>query len=194
MLLRRREPRLLARHCGRRSIAREAVTHQGDAEVGGLDRTLMPYCISSSEVLDDSRDRIRCGGVRGGEVTIHPIVHVAARRPQLLAEHAKAYGDLLLEEGRRTLASLVLHAVLYAAAGVLGGLGLVLGGVALLLYAAIPGELRNGWLLVAVPCVSMVVAGVCVVVARALPVDVSLDVVGQQVRADIDMIHEAEQP
>ena len=127
-------------------------------------------------------------------MTIHPIVHVAARRPQLLAEHAKAYGDLLLEEGRRTLASLVLHAVLYAAAGVLGGLGLVLGGVALLLYAAIPGELRNGWLLVAVPCVSMVIAGVCVVVARALPVDVSLDVVGQQVRADIDMIHEAEQP
>ena len=154
----------------------------------------MPYRNSSGEVLDDSRDRVRCGGAREVEVTIHPIVHVAARRPQLLAEHAKAYGDLLLEEGRRTLASLVLHAVLYAAAGVLGGLGLVLGGVALLLYAAIPGELRNGWLLVAVPCVSMVIAGVCVVVARALPVDVSLDVVGQQVRADIDMIHEAEQP
>ena len=126
-------------------------------------------------------------------MTIHPIVHVAARRPQLLAEHAKAYGDLLLEEGRRTLSSLVLHAVLYAAAGVLGGLGLVFGGVALLLYAAIPGELRDGWLLVALPCASMLAAGACFIGARTLPIDLTLDVVGRQVKADIDMLHEAEQ-
>ncbi len=145
-------------------------------------------------MLDDIRDRVLRCDVPGAVVTIHPIIHVAARRPQLLAEHAKAYGDLLLEEGRRTLASLVLHAVLYAAAGVLGGLGLVFGGVALLLYAAVAGELRNGWLLVALPCTSMVAAGVCIIVARVLPVDLELDVVGRQVRADIDMIREAEQP
>ena len=127
-------------------------------------------------------------------MTIHPIVYVAARRPQLLAEHAKAYGDLLLEEGRRTLSSLVVHAVLYAAAGVLGLLGLVFGGVALLLYAAIPGELRNGWLLVALPCASMLAAGVCVVVARVLPANITLDVLGRQIKADIDMIHEMGPP
>lgn len=127
-------------------------------------------------------------------MTIHPIVHVVARRPQLLAEHAKAYGDLLLEEGRRTLSSLVVHAVLYAAGGVLGGLGLVFGGVALLLYATIPGELRNGWLLVALPLAMLLAGGLCVIVARALPVNITLEVVGQQVRADIDMIHEMGQP
>ena len=127
-------------------------------------------------------------------MTIHPIVHVAARRPQLLAEHAKAYGDLLLEEGRRTLSSLVVHAVLYATGGVLGGLGLVFGGVALLLYATIPGELRNGWLLVALPLTTLLAGGLCVIVARALPVNITLEVVGQQVRADIDMIHEMGQP
>jgi hypothetical protein len=127
-------------------------------------------------------------------MTFHPIVYVLARRPQLLAEHAKAYGDLLLEEGRRTLSSLVLHAALYAAAGVLGGLGLVFGGVALLLYAAIPGELRNGWLLVAMPLATMLAGGVCVIVARALPFNIALDVVGQQVRVDIDMIHEMGPP
>ena len=127
-------------------------------------------------------------------MTIHPIVHVVARRPQLLADHAKAYGDLLLEEGRRTLSSLVVHAVLYAAGGVLGGLGLVFGGVALLLYAAIPGEFRNGWLLVALPLTTLLAGGLCVIVARALPVNITLEVVGQQVRADIDMIHEMGQP
>jgi hypothetical protein len=154
----------------------------------------MASCVSSNEVLDDIRDRIHGGEAGEIEMTIHPIVHVAARRPQLLVAHAKAYGDLLLEEGRRTLSSLVIHAVLYAAAGVLGGLGLVFGGVALMLYAAVPGELRNGWLLVALPCASMLVALACAVVARALPVNVTLDVVGRQVKADIDMIHETEQP
>lgn len=168
--------------------------------------------ISSNEVLDDIRDRVRRptgnasaereprprpihrSDAQGSEMTIHPIVYVAARRPQLLAEHAKAYGDLLLEEGRRTLSSLVLHAVLYAAAGVLGGLGLLFGGVALLLYAAVPGELRDGWLLVALPGTSMLVAGACFMMARVLPVKVTLDVVGRQVRADLDMIHEAGEP
>ncbi len=162
--------------------------------MGGPARTLKPYRVSSKEVLHDIRDRALRGGTPEVGVTIHPIVHVAARRPQLLAEHAKAYGDLLLEEGRRTLASLVLHAVLYAAAGVLGGLGLVFGGVALLLYAAVAGELRNGWLLVALPCACLAAAAVCGIVARVLPVDVTLDVLGRQVEADIDMIHEAEQP
>ncbi len=76
----------------------------------------------------------------------------------------------------------------------LGLLGLVFGGVALLLYAALPGELRNGWLLVALPGASMLVAGACVMMARALPISVSLDVVARQVKADIDMIHEAGQP
>ena len=127
-------------------------------------------------------------------MTIHPIMYVTARRPQLLVAHAKAYGDLLLEEGRRTVSSLVLHAMLYAAAGVLAVLGLLFGGVAVLLYAAVPGELRHGWLLVALPCASMAFAGACAIVARALPVNVTLDVVGRQFKADMDMIHEAGPP
>ena len=138
--------------------------------------------------------RVLRGDVREFQMTIHPVIYVAAQRPQLLVAHAKAYVDLLFEEGRRTISSLVLHVVLYAAAGVLGLLGLVFGGVALLLYAALPGELRNGWLLVAFPCASMLAAGACVIVARALPISVALDVVGRQVKADIDMIHEAGQP
>jgi hypothetical protein len=157
-----------------RSMRGTAVTHRGDAAPGQMARTLGPCRISSNEVPDDIRDRVLRGDAPEVEVTIHPIVHVAARRPQLLVEHAKAYGDLVLEEGRRTLASLVLHAVL--------------------LYAAVAGELRNVWLLVALPCTSLVAAGVCVIVARMLPIDLTLDVLGRQVRADIDMIHEAEQP
>ncbi len=143
---------------------------------------------------EPSLQRVLVGGAVAVEMTIHPILHVIARQPQLLAEHAKAYGDLLLEEGRRTLSSLVLHVVLYAAAGILGGLGLVFGGVALLLYAAVPGELRNGWLLLALPLGTMSTGGVCIIVARALPFKFTLDAMGQQVKADIDMIHDTGQP
>lgn len=124
-------------------------------------------------------------------MTIHPIIYVAARRPQLIALHANAYGGLLLEEGRRTLSSLVVHAVLYAAAAFLGFLSVLSGTVALLLYAAIAGELRDGWVLVVLPCALLLAAGLCAVVARALPIRVTLGVVGEQVRADIDMLHEA---
>jgi len=128
---------------------------------------------------------------RAVKVTIHPIVYVVARQPQLLAVHMKAYGDLLLEEGRRTISSLVLHAALYAAAAVFGAAGILSSAVALLLYAAIVGELRHGWLLIALPCASMLAAGACVLLARALPLKVTLGVVGRQVKADIDMLHEA---
>ena len=138
--------------------------------------------------------RVRGGDAPEAAVTIHPIVYVAARRPQLLAAHAKAYGDLLLEEGRRAVSSLVLHVVLYATAGVLAVLALLFGGVAVLLYAAVPGELRHAWLLVALPGASLLVAGACAIVARVLPVEVSLDVLGRQFKADMDMIHEAGPP
>jgi len=127
-------------------------------------------------------------------MTFHPIVYIAARQPQLLAAHAKAYGDLLLEEGRRAVSSLVVHAVLYAASGFLGLLAVLLGGVSLLLYAAIPGVLREGWVLVGLPGGSFLLAVTCFVAARLLPVDVNLRVMGQQFKADLDMIHEAGQP
>ena len=103
--------------------------------------------------------------------------------------HAKAYGDLLLEESKRTLSSLVLHAVLYAAAAALALVGLMAGVVALLLHAAIAAEPRCGWLLVALPCGSMLAGIGCAIAARALPVEITLSVVGRQVMADIDLLH-----
>jgi len=126
-------------------------------------------------------------------MTIHPIVYVAARQPQLIAAHAQAYADLLLEEGRRTFSSLLFHVALYAAAGVLVLLGSIFGGVALLLYAAIADELRNGWLLVALPCSLMLIGTACATVARVLPINVATSALRTQLKADIDMIHEVRQ-
>lgn len=127
-------------------------------------------------------------------MTIHPIVFVAARQPQLIAAHVKAYADLLLEEGRRTFSSLLLRATLYAVASMLVLLGVVFGGMALLLYAAVATELRNGWLLVALPCSLILIGGVSAVAARALPVNVTTSALSAQLKEDIDMIHEVRHP
>jgi len=126
-------------------------------------------------------------------MTFHPIIYVAARQPELLVAHAKAYGDLLLEEGRRAVSSLVVHAALYAASGVLGLLGVLLAGVSLLLYAAIPGHLREAWLLVALPGGALLLSMACILMARLLPINVNLRLMGQQFKADLDMIQQAGQ-
>ena len=127
-------------------------------------------------------------------MSIHPIVRVAARSPQLLAEHAKAYGDLLLAELRHTVTSLVVHAILYIGAVALAFFGVLFGGVSLLVYGTAAGEPRHGWLLIAVPVVPLILAAAFFVVARSLPVKITLGVVEDQVKADIAMLHEARLP
>ena len=123
-------------------------------------------------------------------MSIHPIIHIGARQPQLLAEHAKAYGDLFVAELLQTLRSLAVHALLYGAAAVLAILGMFFGGFALLLYASVAGQLRDSWLLVAVPGTPILLAGLCFVIARVLPLKLTLGVIAEQVRSDIAMLHE----
>jgi hypothetical protein len=145
------------------------------------------------EVFDDNRDRVVRADTREAAMTIHPIVYVAARHPQILAEHAKAYFNLAMEESRRALSELVVHALLYVATVFLGLLGVLFGGVAVLLYATVQGQMRNGWLLIALPSASLLMAVACFIIARALPVNATMSVVGQQFKADMDVVHEAGQ-
>jgi len=127
-------------------------------------------------------------------MSIHPIVRVAARSPQLLAEHAKAYGDLLLAELRHTLTSLAVHAILYIGAVASAFFGVLFGGVSLLVYGTAAGDPRHGWLLIAVPGVPLILSAAFFAVARRLPVNITLGVVEDQVKADIAMLHEARLP
>jgi len=127
-------------------------------------------------------------------MNIHPIVHIAARTPQFLVEHAKAYGDLLLAELRNTLTSLVVHAVLYIGAAALAVFGVLFGGVSLLVYGMATGDPRHGWLLIAVPVAPLILAAAFLAVARSLPVSITLGVIEDQVKADIAMLHEAGLP
>ena len=126
---------------------------------------------------------------------IHPLLRLAATEPQLLGEHVEAYAALLGEEAKEVSTSWIRRIVLYAVAGVLGLVGLVLVGVALLFWAAVPTDQYNaGWALVVIPLVPLVVAAICAFSARSKPVVAAFEKIKQQLNADVAMLREVTAP
>jgi len=122
---------------------------------------------------------------------IHPLLRLAATEPQLLGDHVEAYAVLLGEEAKEVSNSWIKRIVLYAVAGILGLVGLILVGVALLFWAAVPIDQYNaGWALVVIPLVPLVAAAVCAFSARSAPVVSAFEKVKQQLNADMAMLRE----
>lgn len=121
---------------------------------------------------------------------IHPLLRLAVKEPHLLADHLSAYAALANEEVAKISSSLALKIGLYAGAGVLTVLGLVLIGVALLLVAATPSDDHTTWALVMVPLTPFVLAGIMVLVARSSPIEKAFDTLKSQFNADLALIRE----
>ena len=126
---------------------------------------------------------------------IHPLLRLITTEPHLLGDHVEAYADLVGDEVRRTGAAWSLRLGLYAAALCLVAVGLVLTGVAVMLWAALPASgFQAPWVLVAVPVVTFVLAGGCVLFARRNPVESAFDNVKKQLSADMAMLREVSTP
>ena len=126
---------------------------------------------------------------------IHPLLRLIATEPQVLGDHVEAYADLVGDEVRKTGAAWSLRLGLYAAALCLAGVGLVLTGVALMLWAALPPSgFQAPWVLVAVPGVTFLLALVCILIARRNPVESAFDNVKKQLSADMAMLREVSTP
>jgi hypothetical protein len=126
---------------------------------------------------------------------IHPLLRLIATEPQILGDHVEAYAELVGDEVRKTGSAWGLRIGLYLAALALLGVGLVLTGVAVMLWAALPPVgIHEPWLLVAVPAASLVAAGVCAILARRNPVENAFDKVKQQLNADMAMLREVSAP
>ena len=92
---------------------------------------------------------------------MHPLVRLAASRPQMLAEHAAAYVELFAEEAT-TAATHVKRQVSLQLIGVgLLAVGVILGGVAVMLWASFP-TLNSPWALALTPCVPILSRRGCV--------------------------------
>ena len=124
-------------------------------------------------------------------MTIHPLLKLAMSQPHLLGDHLEAYAALVGEEAKKVSTSLAMRIALYAGAGVMALIGLVLIGVALLLRASISSaDYPAGWALLVVPLTPFVLAAAMVLFARSKPIEKAFDVVKSQVKADIDLLRE----
>jgi hypothetical protein len=120
------------------------------------------------------------------------LVRLLVTRPEMLADHVGAYAELASAEAREAATTLRKRAILMAAAAALSTLGLMLGGVALLLVAALPLQnMPAPWVLAALPLALLALAGVCVLVLRQKPIAKSFALLRQQMAQDAALLREA---
>lgn len=123
---------------------------------------------------------------------MHPLLTLLATQPQLLADHAEAYAELLATEIDQVSTDWKRQALLTAAA--LGSLvvAALLAGVALLLWAVVAhDQMPAPWLLIAVPLAPLAVALWCRIAARTAVDRKAFSTVKQQLQADVAMLREA---
>lgn len=123
---------------------------------------------------------------------LHPLLHLIASQPKLLAEHAAAYAELVAAEVGTETRTLKRQAML-GALGVIGLiLALTLAGVAVMLWAVIPAaQMQAPWMLIVVPAPPALLALFCLPAARSSRKHAAFDSVRRQMLADRDMLREA---
>ena len=119
---------------------------------------------------------------------IHPLLRLIATQPQLLADHAESYADLVGEELGKTTAVWKKRVLLNAAALCLLGVAAVLAGVALMLWAVTPAaNIHAAWALLASPAVPALLAVWCAFEGQRETAAVFKDL-KQQIAADMVML------
>ena len=122
----------------------------------------------------------------------HPLILLLATRPELLAEHARAYAELLALAMAQTGRTWRRRALLSAGVVCGMGLGTVLAGVSLLLWANSNGAPPQApWLMWLVPGVPLATALVCAEEFWRQGRTSPLDPVRAQVQADLALWRQA---
>lgn len=119
----------------------------------------------------------------------HPLLRVIATRPELLAEHAQGYAELLSDGLARSFGEWRRRA-LFAATGLgLVSVAVTLGGVALMLWAVTPAaDVQMPWALIAAPLGPLIVGGWCLLQARERSGSAGVDALRDQLAADLSML------
>lgn len=122
---------------------------------------------------------------------MHPLLHLAARQPQWLAEHAEAYADLVADEIATASQAFGRRALLNAVALCSLGVAAVLAGVALMLWAVIPAaDIQAPWALVLAPLLPVLVAAICLLASRQPGKGHAFDTLREQLKADFVLLRE----
>lgn len=92
----------------------------------------------------------------------HALFRLIASQPQMLAEHAEGYADLIAQEVQAASARWKRSLLLGAIGGLSAAVAALMLGTALMLWAVTPdASMRAAWLLWVVPAVPAVVALGC---------------------------------
>lgn len=101
---------------------------------------------------------------------LHPLLALAAARPQLLAEHASAWAELLSTQAGPAWAHWQRWRLLQLLAGSCLILGVLLAGMALMLWAVVPNTpwlpSERAWALLVVPALPLLAGLACALAAR----------------------------
>ena len=126
---------------------------------------------------------------------MHPLLALMALRPQLLLDHAQAYGALFQEELAQASVIWRRQALLQAAALGLVSVGVALAGVALLLWAVTPaGQIHAFWLLIVTPLVALSLGLVCARLSRRPGQTQAFMNLARQLSADLALLRAANTP
>ena len=124
---------------------------------------------------------------------MHPLFHLIATRPQLLFEHVESYAALVGAEMGIVTTGWKRSLILNAVALCLLIVGVALTGVALMLWAVLPGaQTQAPWALIAVPLPPLVIAVACLLCARTSSEARAFDNLRRQMSEDIAMLREAD--
>ncbi len=122
---------------------------------------------------------------------MHPLLQLIATKPQLLFDHVEAYGDLVTSEARLISAAWKRRALLTAIALCSVGVGAVLAGVSLMLWAVTPAsQIQAPWALLVAPLLPLALAAACIIYSRSRGEDNAFNTIREQVNADLTMLRE----
>ena len=120
---------------------------------------------------------------------IHPLFHLIATRPHLLADHAEAYGELAGEELARLGAQWRRRLLLVVVALCCLGVAATRAGVAVMLWAVVPSPgPHTPWALLATPLAPLPLAALCLFSARSAARQGPFESLREQLVADLAML------
>ncbi len=123
------------------------------------------------------------------------MLRLLSSRPELLGEHAQAYAELVASELGSAADSFKRRALLISLAICGLGVGAVLAGVALMLWAVIPAAQAPAlWALLVVPLVPFVLAAACLMAAQRQNQEKAFSHLRQQAAIDLALLREASTP
>ena len=123
---------------------------------------------------------------------MHILLRLVLSRPQLLVDHAQAYGDLMAADLGDASAALSRRAILGATAVMCLLAAVILAGVSLMLWAAVPtAQMGAPWMLIVVPLAPLLGSVTGFVFMRGQRRMHPFDNLRAQLRADLDILRES---